>query len=111
MIFPWMFDEMHALRPFKEVAQLLAEKKDWPPLYDIASLNNNKVRVLFITADDSLCHQCLSFFSIAAANIFFGICLCFTISFHLDSSPTITIHDPYDLHKIWPSLNTWAVVD
>ncbi|XP_022871149.1 uncharacterized protein LOC111390353 [Olea europaea var. sylvestris] len=45
MIFPWMFDEMHALRPFKEVAQLLAEKKDWPPLYDIASLNNNKVPV------------------------------------------------------------------
>ncbi|KAL2468728.1 alpha/beta-hydrolase superfamily protein [Forsythia ovata] len=45
MIFPWMFEEMHALRPFKEVAKLLAEKKDWPPLYDIASLNNNKVPV------------------------------------------------------------------
>ncbi|CAI9764181.1 unnamed protein product [Fraxinus pennsylvanica] len=45
MIFPWMFDEMHALRPFKEVAQLLAEKKDWPPLYDVASLNSNKVPV------------------------------------------------------------------
>lgn len=45
MIFPWMFDEIHALRPFKEASQLLAEKKDWPPLYDIACLNNNKVPV------------------------------------------------------------------
>lgn len=46
MIFPWMFDEMHALKPFKEAAHLLAEKEDWPPLYDIAALNNNKVNLL-----------------------------------------------------------------
>ncbi|KAF8380165.1 hypothetical protein HHK36_027648 [Tetracentron sinense] len=45
MIFPWMFDEIHALRHFKDAAHLLAEKKDWPPLYNIASLNNNKVPV------------------------------------------------------------------
>lgn len=45
MIFPWMFEEIHALRPFKDAANLLAEKKDWPPLYDITRLNNNKVPV------------------------------------------------------------------
>ncbi|KAJ8573207.1 hypothetical protein K7X08_009718 [Anisodus acutangulus] len=45
MIFPWLFDEVHALRPFKDAAQLLAEKKDWPSLYDIAALNDNKVPV------------------------------------------------------------------
>ncbi|KAJ9681397.1 hypothetical protein PVL29_020330 [Vitis rotundifolia] len=45
MIFPWMFEEIHALRPFKDAANLLAEKEDWPPLYDIDSLNNNKVPV------------------------------------------------------------------
>ncbi|XP_043724243.1 proline iminopeptidase [Telopea speciosissima] len=45
MIFPWMFDEIHALKPLKEAAHLLAEKNDWPALYDIASLNNNKVPV------------------------------------------------------------------
>ncbi|XP_042489627.1 proline iminopeptidase [Macadamia integrifolia] len=45
MIFPWMFDEIHALKPLKEAAHLLAEKNDWPTLYDIASLNNNKVPV------------------------------------------------------------------
>lgn len=45
MIFPWMFDEFHALRPFKEAAHLLAEKNDWPPLYDVKVLNNNQVPV------------------------------------------------------------------
>ncbi|MCD7455594.1 hypothetical protein HAX54_028759 [Datura stramonium] len=45
MIFPWLFDEVHALRPFKDAAQLLAEKKDWPSLYDIAALKDNKVPV------------------------------------------------------------------
>ncbi|XP_050387632.1 uncharacterized protein LOC126803937 [Argentina anserina] len=45
MIFPWMFDEIHALRKFKGAANLLAEKKDWPPLYDITVLNKNKVPV------------------------------------------------------------------
>ena len=43
MIFPWIFDEMQALKPLKEAAHLLAEKKDWPPLYDVATLKNNKV--------------------------------------------------------------------
>ncbi|KAI3444487.1 hypothetical protein Pfo_001152 [Paulownia fortunei] len=45
MMFPWLFDEIHALRPFKDAAHLLAEKKDWPLLYDVASLNNNEVPV------------------------------------------------------------------
>ncbi|KAJ0962925.1 hypothetical protein J5N97_028047 [Dioscorea zingiberensis] len=45
MIFPWMFDEINALRPFKETAHLLAEKQDWPSLYDVKVLNNNKVPV------------------------------------------------------------------
>lgn len=45
MVFPWMFEEFHALSKFKDAAHLLAEKKDWPPLYDIAVLNNNKVPV------------------------------------------------------------------
>jgi len=51
MIFPWMFDEIHALKPFKDAAHILAEKKDWPPLYDVQVLNNNKVvySVIFYT--------------------------------------------------------------
>lgn len=45
MVFPCFFDEINALRPLKEAAHLLAEKEDWPPLYDISALNNNKVPV------------------------------------------------------------------
>ncbi|XP_030490726.2 uncharacterized protein LOC115707044 [Cannabis sativa] len=45
MIFPWMFDEFHALKKLKDAAYILAEKDDWPPLYSINALNNNKVPV------------------------------------------------------------------
>lgn len=43
MVFPWMFDDIHALRNFKEAAHLLACKEDWPPLYDANTLKNNQV--------------------------------------------------------------------
>lgn len=45
MVFPWMFDEFAELKPFKEVAHLLAHKEDWPNLYDIESLKGNDVPV------------------------------------------------------------------
>ncbi|KAE8721463.1 Phosphoenolpyruvate carboxylase family protein isoform 1 [Hibiscus syriacus] len=45
MIYPWMFDESEALRPFKEATHILAEKEDWPPLYNITALKDNKVPV------------------------------------------------------------------
>ncbi|XP_075519137.1 uncharacterized protein LOC142553041 isoform X2 [Primulina tabacum] len=45
MVFPWLFDEIQALKPFKDAAHLLAKKKDWPPLYDISTLKNNKVPI------------------------------------------------------------------
>lgn len=43
MVFPWMFDEFAALRPFKELANLLADKEDWPHLYDETTLRSNQV--------------------------------------------------------------------
>ena len=45
MVFPWMFDEVAALRPFKRVAHALAEKDDWGPLYDAAALSSSRVPV------------------------------------------------------------------
>lgn len=45
MVFPWMFDEIAVLRPFKEAAHMLAEKRDWPPLYDTQRLRQNQVPV------------------------------------------------------------------
>ncbi|XP_061360162.1 uncharacterized protein LOC133304183 isoform X2 [Gastrolobium bilobum] len=54
MIFPWMFDEIHALKQFKDVAHILAEKKDWSPLYDVQVLKNNKVPVAAAVYYDDL---------------------------------------------------------
>ena len=38
MVFPFMFDDIAALRPFKDVADALAAKTDWPALYDVDAL-------------------------------------------------------------------------
>ncbi len=43
MMFPWMFREIRALRPFAEAADLLAAKDDWPPLYDLDRLAGNEI--------------------------------------------------------------------
>jgi pimeloyl-ACP methyl ester carboxylesterase len=34
MIYPWMVEHDPLLAPLREAAELLAEKDDWPPLYD-----------------------------------------------------------------------------
>ena len=43
MIYPWMIDADPVLRPFREAADILAERDDWPPLYDPARLAANEV--------------------------------------------------------------------
>jgi pimeloyl-ACP methyl ester carboxylesterase len=45
MIYPWMFDTDPVLRPLAEVANILADYEDWPPLYDPARLAANEVPV------------------------------------------------------------------
>mmetsp|Transcript_21622 Transcript_21622/g.41309 ORF Transcript_21622/g.41309 Transcript_21622/m.41309 type:complete len:545 (-) Transcript_21622:350-1984(-) len=45
MIFPFLFDEIPSLKPLKEAANLLAEKSDWPQLYNVDVLRNNRVPV------------------------------------------------------------------
>ncbi|HET7377951.1 MAG TPA: alpha/beta fold hydrolase, partial [Anaerolineae bacterium] len=45
MMYPWEFDEYQALRPLKEVANILAETTDWPNLYDVKVLHGNEVPV------------------------------------------------------------------
>jgi proline iminopeptidase len=43
MVYPWYFEQDTALRPLKDVAELLAAKADWKPLYDPAQLAANTV--------------------------------------------------------------------
>jgi len=45
MIYPWMIEADPVLRPLREAADLLAERDDWPPLYDPARLAANEVPV------------------------------------------------------------------
>ena len=43
MIYPWMFDDYHYLRPLKEAAEILAQRDDWGALYDPNVLADNAV--------------------------------------------------------------------
>ncbi len=45
MIYPWMLDEVAALRPFRAAAEALAAWEDWPDLYDLDALARNEVPV------------------------------------------------------------------
>jgi len=45
MMYPWMFQDIRALRPFAEAAERLASVDDWPPLYDPDRLRANQVPV------------------------------------------------------------------
>ena len=45
MIYPWMIDADPVLAPLREAADLLAERDDWPPLYDPSRLAATEVPV------------------------------------------------------------------
>jgi pimeloyl-ACP methyl ester carboxylesterase len=45
MMYPWMFRDIAALRPFAGAADILAGTDDWPPLYDLDRLRDNEVPV------------------------------------------------------------------
>lgn len=45
MFYPFGYDEDPALVPLKEVAMILAEKQDWPRLYDPSRLARNQIPV------------------------------------------------------------------
>ena len=45
MIFPWYFEQFSQLKPLQKCAELLAQKCDWPALYNSEKLSNNRVPV------------------------------------------------------------------
>ncbi|KNE83879.1 MULTISPECIES: alpha/beta fold hydrolase [Streptomyces] len=54
MIYPWMFREISGLRPFADAADLLAERSDWPPLYDRRRLAANRVPLAALVYHDDM---------------------------------------------------------
>lgn len=49
MVFPWMFEDLAGLRPFRELAHLVARHDGWSSLYDSATLRQNIVPVAAAT--------------------------------------------------------------
>ena len=43
MVYPWAFSHDPVLRPLAEAAELLAQRADWPALYDPGELSRNEV--------------------------------------------------------------------
>jgi pimeloyl-ACP methyl ester carboxylesterase len=54
MVYPWYFEQDQALRPLQEVAELLAAKPDWKPLYDTSQLAANSVPVAAAVYSDDI---------------------------------------------------------
>ena len=54
MVYPWYFEQDAALRPLQNVAGLLAEKDDWPQLYDPEQLALNTVPVAAAVYSDDI---------------------------------------------------------
>ncbi len=54
MIYPWMFATDPVLRPLTAAAEILAEREDWPRLYDPAQLAANEVPVVAAIYHDDM---------------------------------------------------------
>jgi len=54
MIYPWMVEADPVLRPLREAADLLAERDDWPPLYDPSRLAANEVPAAAVVYYDDM---------------------------------------------------------
>ncbi len=54
MIYPFMFETYPELQKLRDVANILAEYKDWPELYDPAQLARNEVPVYAATYTDDM---------------------------------------------------------
>jgi pimeloyl-ACP methyl ester carboxylesterase len=67
MVYPWMLDTYPQLQPLKDAANLLAQKTDWPMLYDVERLCKNTVPVAAAVYYDDMYVPCE--FSEATAKI------------------------------------------
>ena len=82
MVYPWYFEQDPSLVPLRDVAELLAARKDWKPLYDSATLAANTVPVAAaVYKDDIYVDHDLSLETAAAVR---GLQAWVTSDFHHD---------------------------
>lgn len=60
MVFPWMFEDLAALRPLRAVAHAVAEADSWSKLYDAAVLAETRVPVAAATYCEVRCTATVS---------------------------------------------------
>ncbi|WP_026531788.1 alpha/beta fold hydrolase [Arthrobacter sp. H41] len=82
VVYPWYFEEDPALVPLRRTAELLAEKEDWGPLYDVGRLRRNTVpAAAAVYRDDIYVDRDLS---LATAREVKGLAVWETPDFHHD---------------------------
>lgn len=54
MVYPWFCEQMGALSPLADAAEILAAKTDWPALYDAEALSRNDVPVAAAVYHDDM---------------------------------------------------------
>ncbi|WP_043806078.1 alpha/beta fold hydrolase [Paenarthrobacter aurescens] len=82
MVYPWYFEQDPALVPLRDVAEQLAARKDWKPLYDPTRLASNTVPVAAaVYKDDIYVDHDLSLETAAAVR---GLQTWVTSDFHHD---------------------------
>jgi len=82
MVYPWYFEQDPALQPLREVADLLAAKQDWKPLYDPEVLAANTVpAAAAVYSDDIYVDRDLSLRTAASVR---GLQVWETADFHHD---------------------------
>ncbi|MCA4131547.1 alpha/beta fold hydrolase [Arthrobacter sp. M4] len=82
MVYPWYFDHDPALVPLADVAEILAAKDNWGPLYDVVQLARNEVPVAAaVYRDDIYVDYGLSMETAAAVR---GLRTWVTADFHHD---------------------------
>lgn len=54
MVYPWMLQQEQAMQPYAEVAERLAQRPDWPALYDAERLAANQIPVAAAVYHDDM---------------------------------------------------------
>ncbi|MDF2554185.1 MAG: proline iminopeptidase [Microbacterium sp.] len=54
MAFPWMFDEVRLLRGFRDAVHALAQRTEWPPLYDADRVAGSDVPLAAVVYFDDM---------------------------------------------------------
>jgi pimeloyl-ACP methyl ester carboxylesterase len=54
MIYPWMIADDPLMAPYRQAADALAQRTDWPPLYDVDRLRANRVPVAAAVYDSDM---------------------------------------------------------